>query len=296
MSKKRCVYCDSELTRFRVDKIDSSYDEIGLINKLENKEIELIHGKCISCGSIIAADDRTENSRQLLSAYADAPSSYVYDSVGFNKHIPFYKRIENLINPLKHSLSICDVGCNSGEFLKMLNVSWKKYGVEPSFRALDTLKTEDIDIFHGTLSHSPFDRYSMDVITYFDVFEHLDDPKQEIEVAKSFLAPNGKIVILTGNATSLTAKLAGATWSYLKQTGHICIASEKAITTALKNAGFNNIFIHRISHPYSRQIFDYIILMLMAKIFNNPSKIKIFNREYTVPLFQDHMLIIASND
>jgi SAM-dependent methyltransferase len=290
----KCVYCAGKLTFFRKEKIDCAYDEIGFIKKIDATEIELLHGKCIDCSSIIAADIRMTNDSNLLDAYFDAPETYSYDKKSMNRHIPFYKKVESIINPDRNKMSICDVGCNTGGFLELLEDSWTKYGVEPSSSALNAIKDGQINIFHGTLSESPFDRHSMDIISYLDVFEHLKDPNQEIQTAQQFLAPQGKLVILTGDATSLTARLAGINWSYLKQMGHVSIASKQSLINALNKAGFLKIDVLSINHPYSRSFAHYLILLLLSKILRSQSKIRLFGREYTVPLLYDHMLIIAS--
>ncbi|WP_299416243.1 class I SAM-dependent methyltransferase [Acaryochloris sp. IP29b_bin.148] len=230
----------------------------------------------------------------ILNAYTQAPSAYVSRDQDFQGNLPFYKTIEKLINPKAKPMTICDVGCNSGQFLRSLDESWDKFGVEPGSLALQLLEDQSINTHQGTLANSPFPKQSMDYITYFDVFEHLPNPKEEIEIAKSFLKQNGKLAILTGNSTSMTAKAAGPTWTYLSHVGHISVPSEKALTQALSLSGFTKIETLKLSHPYSRSFFDWLILLTLSKILGTPARIKFFNRRWTVPLFQDHMLVIAS--
>ncbi len=294
MIANRCVYCDGELLLYRRETLSSAHDEINLSSKVNSSELPSIsHGKCTSCSSVIANDLRMTDAINILDAYTDAPATYVYDHQAFQSNLPFYKKIENLINPDSHPMTICDVGCNSGHFLQALENYWDKFGVEPGSLALELLEDPSIKTYQGTLVDSPFIKKTMDCLTYFDVFEHLINPKQEIEVAKSFLKRDGKLVILTGNATSRTAKIAGPTWTYLSHVGHIAVPSEKALTDVLKEAGFIEIEVHKISHPYSRSLLDWIVLLALSKILRSPARMNIFNRTWTVPLLYDHMLIIA---
>jgi SAM-dependent methyltransferase len=292
MSNIKCVYCDGKLTPFRIEKVTDANDEIMFVNSSDIQNLELSHGKCVSCGSIVAMDMRMTEDNHLLNAYTEG--NYVNEKLNFIKHISFYKKIESLINPSKAQLSICDVGCNSGSFLEMLEKGWKKFGVELNHAAIKAIDKKEIEVHQGVLSNSDFPKQSIDILTYLDVFEHLQNPRQEIENAKNFLSPSGKIVILTGNSTSLTAKLAGATWSYLGHVGHIAVPSKDGLIHCLKKSGFTNITIDRMNHPYSRSILHWLIILCIARIMGTPPRITIGSKRLTVPLFFDHILIVAS--
>ena len=295
MLLNRCVYCDGELQPFRSESLSYAYDEIGLSSNLRSENFfTLSSGKCKSCASIVANDIRMSGEVDILDVYTHAPSTYVYSDEAFQANLPFYKKVEQLINLEVDHRTICDVGCNSGQFLRSLNESWDKFGVEPGLLALQLLEDQSIQVHQGTLENSKFPKKSMDCITYFDVFEHLLNPIEEIEIAKKFLKNDGKLVILTGNSTSMTAKAAGPTWTYLSYVGHVAVPSEKALRKTLSLSGFTKIEIFKLSHPYSRNFIDWMILLILSKLLGSPARIKFFKRIWTVPLLRDHMLIIAS--
>lgn len=287
-----CVYCGGKLVEFRSEPIERLDNDSMFSESLKKECPFLTHSKCKSCGSIVATDVRIKDEKILIEAYTNLKSEY-WDSLEKSSNSKFFSSIEKYINPNEISMRICDVGCGNGSFLKSLNNYWSKFGVEPGKAEEHLVEDKSINFFSGLLKDSPFTKNSMDIIIYNDVFEHLINPIEEINVAKQFLSENGKLVILTGNATSFNAKLAGKAWVYTRFIGHITVASETAIREALRGSGFSSISVISMNHPCSVSFPRWLLYILFSKITG--SKETIFRNRGCVPLFHDHMLVVANH-
>ncbi len=94
--------------------------------------------------------------------------------------------------------SILDVGCFSGEFLNGISDNVEKYGIEPSVSAARIAQSLGVKIVAKTLdSLQPGKQF--DVVVAIDVIEHIEDIRQFMEQAFSFVQSNGVLIISTGD-------------------------------------------------------------------------------------------------
>lgn len=139
----------------------------------------------------------------------------------------------------KKSGKILDIGCATGVFLKeMQDHGWDAYGVEPSTYAAEVAVSQPgLNIFNGYLDHANFEENSFDVITLWDVFEHLLDPVATLEIIKQILKPDGSLVITMPNTDSWERKFFRQYWAGWDVPRHYHIFSEDAIERLLKEHG-----------------------------------------------------------
>jgi SAM-dependent methyltransferase len=98
--------------------------------------------------------------------------------------------------------SVLDVGCGAGDFLLTLPAALTKYGVEPSAAAAAAARSRGVSILSPTLAQlSP--QAAFDVITIIDVIEHVADPGELLDQALSHLAPDGHLIVSTGDAGNM---------------------------------------------------------------------------------------------
>jgi 2-polyprenyl-3-methyl-5-hydroxy-6-metoxy-1,4-benzoquinol methylase len=89
----------------------------------------------------------------------------------------------------------------------------------------------------GTLESLELDAESFDVVTLFDVLEHLDDPRAALVRVKRWLRPGGLLVMSLPNAGSRMAKLMGQRWVLLLRE-HLWYFSPATIDALLQRAGY----------------------------------------------------------
>lgn len=130
-----------------------------------------------------------------------------------------------------------DVGCAAGYFLDVLaEAGWSVRGVEPSASAARVAAERHGEaILHGTLADlGPQERF--DLITLWDVLEHLPDPVAALRQARARLAPGGTLLVETQDVEAPLARLLGRRWHHYKHAEHLVHFSRKTLTAALRAA------------------------------------------------------------
>lgn len=117
---------------------------------------------------------------------------------------------------------ILDVGCNTGELLDHArSVGATTFGVEPSTASRRVLTSKG----HQAFSSLDEVNGSFDVITAFDLVEHLYDLQSFMSRVRELLVDGGVLIILTGDNNSLSARKCRQHWWYLKAPEHIVFPS-----------------------------------------------------------------------
>jgi 2-polyprenyl-3-methyl-5-hydroxy-6-metoxy-1,4-benzoquinol methylase len=134
---------------------------------------------------------------------------------------------------------ILDVGAFEGAFLRSLPSKWEKWAIEPSVEAQLSLKKNGIAHLGDFLDASTIsDGLEMfDVVTIFDVFEHLPDPRESLRVLISLLRPGGLLLISTGNAAHWTWKMLHGKHWYLHSVQHLHFATRGFLAVSVPAAG-----------------------------------------------------------
>ena len=89
---------------------------------------------------------------------------------------------------------------------------------------------------------------TFNVVTAFDVFEHLQCPAEAVSRIHSALAQGGMLIIETGNSQSSLARWLRAGWYYFRYIEHFQAFSPRALTHLLENNGFRMRSVARTFH------------------------------------------------
>lgn len=163
----------------------------------------------------------------------------------FDKLYQYVKRnaISNkvvLLNSLKpSSKTLLDIGTGTGDFLLACkNNGWEVAGIEPNQKARllaqDKLSKDESKVhlheslksLDESLSNPPKE---FDVITMWHVLEHVPDVENYIKQLKSFLKPNGTLIIAVPNFKSYDAFYYGKFWAAYDVPRHLYHFSKKSI-------------------------------------------------------------------
>lgn len=153
---------------------------------------------------------------------------------------------------------ILDVGCGLGFFLQAVQgvAGWEAYGYEISEPAANyaskVLRLNNV--FNGRVEDNGFEKGSFDIVTLFDVIEHLPDPKSMLGSIRPLLAEDGMLFIHTPNAgvQLLKARLKRALHRgirpkghYLEASDHVNIYTPGSLSQLLSGQGFEKAeFVH----------------------------------------------------
>lgn len=159
------------------------------------------------------------------------------------------KKFLSFIKPYKTEGRLLDVGCAFGYFVELaLSHGYDARGIDPSSYAL---RKAQLLVGKKRVSEATIEAYkqpngSYDIITMFDVFEHLKDPLSDMRKLHRMLKNDGIILIATGDTNSIAARILKRRWTFFIPPQHIFFFNRDNATKLLNNAGFTPIFWHRV--------------------------------------------------
>ncbi len=212
------------------------------------------------------------------------------------------KKIKKIDNFLKNKDKIIDVGSGGGDFLKVFkNISKKNlnfYGLDFSDQACEMLKKNQINVIKTRFEELDEKEFSdVGAVTMFQMIEHLDDPKINVNKAYKILRKGGIFVIETPDIDSWDYKIfKDKYWAGWHAPRHWNILRNSFLTELLKEAGFSIVENKHVANPYTWLHSIQYILKYKYKL-NKISKYFDVNNFIFVVLFTilDFIQIIFSN-
>jgi SAM-dependent methyltransferase len=157
---------------------------------------------------------------------------------------------------------LLDVGCGSGQFLDAMRrqPGWSVVGVDTSPTAVSTAREMlGLEVYLSDLNNAPLSPASFDVVTMWDVLEHLHDPVGALSKIKTLLKPDGVLLVRTPSLDSWDAALFGRCWAGLDPPRHLVVFSRYTLYYTLQQGGFKVIG----QHPGGG---GYAVLLLSLRI------------------------------
>ena len=280
-----CRICDKETDHFLRMPTDV-LDEPFLDTTLRRQLPELRLRRCAECGCLWA-DDARQDHRVLAEAYERVAHSYFDSQENDPRYREFYERLERLVKQHVSGRAMLDVGCGDGVFLSSVSDEWSKQGLEPSASGATLARKKNLDVAQATLDAAPA-QYNADLISALDVIEHVIDPHHFMESFKRHLRPGGVALLLTGDADSYAAKVAGPRWSYLRWCGHISVFSQLGLRRLLERHGFEILAWSRCEHPSSPGAVAWWRVHLLE-----PARRVLGRDKSWYPFWRDHQVVVA---
>ncbi|MDQ4074842.1 MAG: class I SAM-dependent methyltransferase [Chloroflexota bacterium] len=216
--------------------------------------------KCQRCGLVYANPRFTQS--DLIEEYEHVVDPlYEQEREGrvltFQRHL---EPIEQMVGDYRGK-RILDVGAYTGVFVELAQQrGWDAYGTELSQWAARLCRKRGLNVKTGTLEQAEFPDDWFDVVTSWDVIEHLNDPRSHLEEVHRVLKPGGLVAIHTIDIDAPFARLMGARWPWLMEM-HIVYFSRKTLARMLESVGFD--VIH--AEPQGRyQRVSYLVSRLQA--------------------------------
>jgi SAM-dependent methyltransferase len=152
---------------------------------------------------------------------------------------------------------ILDVGCATGNFLDAMRAAgWRAQGVEPSVEAAAYARERlGLDVLTGRLEDAALPSGAFDVVTLWDVLEHVHEPRATLAEAARLLRPGGALILGLPNPDSLEARLLGPHWIGWDLPRHLNLFRPALLRAQLATMGLP---VERISSP----IHGYAVLVM----------------------------------
>ena len=207
-----CPLCGEARTSIYIDGEDR---KIAAVNVGSSRAMlpfgQILH--CDACSFTFRRYRPDDESLELL--YREAGDD-VYESEASGRARTAKRRARIVSSFCPSPGRLLDVGCASGAFLSaMAAAGWMVEGVEPGDRHFKMAsrvlagRVQNCTLQHAQFS-SPFD-----VVTLWDVLEHVRDPVGFLRTCAHLARPGGRLFINVPDIESLQARLLGRRWPLL---------------------------------------------------------------------------------
>ncbi len=139
---------------------------------------------------------------------------------------------------------LLDVGSHLGFFVEVAQkAGWAAEGIEPSAWAAETASRRGLPVRQGGIDDLILEA-SYDVVSLWDVIEHLSDPTDAIGRLYGMLKPGGVLALSTMDVDAPIARLLGSWWPWYMQM-HLFYFSRQSLKTIVERVGFDVLGIRR---------------------------------------------------
>jgi len=199
----------------------------------------------------------------------------LHDGKNFNldpNHRAFFEKF-----PKDVKGHLIDVGCGNGRFLKhakeagfeIWGIDFDKKSVEVAKKRLgvDTIFAMSLEEFY---EYAKKNNLKFDMITFFEVLEHQDRPKEFLSMVKKLLKDDGYIAGSVPNMDRLFHEIG---WKYFHgdfPPHHFLRFSKSSLEKALRLSEFSQVQVYKLDFPF-KEIFPHI----EKKLFGNLDSLKI---------------------
>ncbi|MCB8968684.1 MAG: class I SAM-dependent methyltransferase [Ardenticatenaceae bacterium] len=133
---------------------------------------------------------------------------------------------------------LLDVGCATGSFLwAMQQRGWQVKGVEPiKHAAVQAQQDFGLEVFVGLLQEAAYPEATFDVVTLWDVLEHVADAQATLQEVHRILKPGGLLVFSVPNPSCIEARLFGRNWVGWERPRHLTLIPPRLVPAYLQKA------------------------------------------------------------
>lgn len=166
---------------------------------------------------------------------------------------------------------LLDIGCGTGVFLAEAKRSgrWELMGIEPSrSAAIYVQDVLQIPILNQRFSEVKISPSQFDVITMWNVLEHLEQPITDLRHAYPLLKDGGWFVFSIPNLESLEARIFGQYWLGWDLPRHLYLFPQSLLKNILNEIGFRYVDRHCIAGSHAALELSLLFLMKGTKIDN----------------------------
>lgn len=151
-----------------------------------------------------------------------------------------YKNLRVVTRRVSQQGRALDIGCATGNFLVALSqAGWEVAGVDTSQVAVDYARSRfGLDVYHGELDEANYPDQHFDLVTLWNVLEHVYDPGQLLKETARITKPGGTLMFSVPNLDSFEARLFGRYWAGWDVPRHLHIFSQDVIRRYLKESGW----------------------------------------------------------
>jgi len=265
-----CNLCGSEKYEILFSRKDLNTQIPGTFTVVCCKECGLVFQNPRPTRDSIKKDIYPDEYDQYLETTKHSRLIDWFQNYGFRKRLRFIKQY-------KKSGNLIDVGCASGDFLKFVqsHSDWRIFGVEPVTTAANLAHEKlGIEIYNTDLTEANLSNHFFDVVTFWHVFEHLEDPRMTLSEVHRILKDDGLLVITVPIMNCLDHHLFKEYWIGFELPRHFYFFTKESLAEYLQKAGFKILNMRCLYGSHAMTITS-LKFWLLGKVKINKNLIKI---------------------
>lgn len=201
--------------------------------------------KCEDCGAIWHKNTQDLVAYYESEEYRDSMGEGTDEQVFYQKHDrETLEKLNYTGTDIFRDKTVADIGCGPGAFLDFVaGAARDVIGVEPTDDYRTDLKRKGYFAYPYAIEAKRDWFGKVDVITSFDVIEHVEDPQAFIQDAFDLNADGGVSIIGTPTEAPFMREIVGKDFEQrqLFSVQHLWVFSEKSLILMAKRAGFTSI-------------------------------------------------------
>lgn len=150
-----------------------------------------------------------------------------------------YHEILDSFEPYRKTNKLIDVGCGIGYFLEFAKKrGWEVYGTEFTNEAIQICSEKGIKMKKGILDPENYLPEEFDIITSFEVIEHINNPIQELNSFHKLLRKGGLVYATTPNFNSLLRYRLKSDYNIICYPEHLSYYTPNTLKKVFTSVGF----------------------------------------------------------
>lgn len=217
--------------------------------------------KCNLCGMVY--NNPMPDPDTLLDIYK-AVEDPLYLEESKAREYTFKGSLDQLHQFIKPPGKLLDVGCYTGAFMEVAAAAdWVVSGTELSAWAAKIARESHVGpVYEDSMEKLPVAPGSFDVITFWDVMEHLTEPRAFLRDAARLLKPGGILAFSTHMVDSKAARIMGTRYPFFMDM-HVVHFSRNTVKRILEEQGYRLL---KITTHYRILRIGYFLEKLAVKV------------------------------
>ena len=240
--------------------------------------------ECKECGLRFTDQSKIPKSLYTENYFKKTNKHFFEDSwADYETKIKTSKKLRRFKDTLKklekytNKGNLLDVGCATGVFLDIAKKKgWKPYGVEISkFASEYGRKNFNLNIQTGDLLNARFKENFFDLVTMWDVIEHVEIPSKTLIMLNKIIKKGGVLFLLTTNDDSLMGHLAHTFYKLkikkfaelIHPKHHNYHFTKKVLINMLNKSGFEIVYTKKSEMPLENIIQGQVVKAMATVLY-----------------------------